>query len=102
MNQFLLSILFAVLFIASCSEEPSLPVKTTASIYVDLLVAEEKYPNNPDSLLHYRQKVFEKYNITKKEYEKSLSQLEYDNDKWDEFFELSEAYLDTLKNSSTK
>jgi hypothetical protein len=80
----------------SCQSDTSIERDKLAKVYVDLLLANELYVDT-DSLERKKAEVFEKYSIDKKDYDSSFSELEYDSEKWNEFFDLATAYLDTLK-----
>ncbi len=96
-----LVLLTAFIFAAAfCNEKPSGHIDVTAKIYVDLLVIKEKYSANQDSLEIYKNQVFEKHNTAQDQYEKDLELLGEDNENWDKFFKLSEAYIDTLRKSA--
>lgn len=89
-------VLFLFLFIFACSSKNEIEVEKLAKIYVDLLIVEETFNDN-DSLNLKREEVFSKYSITEEIYDSSFKMFEYDDEKWDKFFNLSNEYLDTLK-----
>lgn len=57
----------------------------------------EDYYNNTDSLTIKRSDVFKKYNLTEESYDSSFKMLSYDRELWDNFFNYSNEYLDSLK-----
>lgn len=85
---------FLLLF--SCQNDTSIEKDKLAKVYVDLLLADELYVGS-DSLKRKKTEIFEKYSIDKEDYDSSFANLEYDSEKWNEFFNLATAYLDTLK-----
>ena len=85
----------------SCEEEPEVDAETTSKIYVDLLIVEETYRGLPDSLIKNKANVFEKYNSSEEEYNNSYLQMKNEQEIWNNFFESSLAYLDTLRARGT-
>jgi hypothetical protein len=90
-----------IILFFSCEEKPEVDVETTSKIYVDLLIVEETYRGLPDSLIINKVNVFEKYNSTEEEYNKTYLQMKNDKEIWNDFFESSLAYLDTLRTRGT-
>ena len=88
--------LLSILLLFSCQNESSIENDKLAKVYVDLLLADELYADT-DSLERKKTEVFEKYSIAEEDYDSSFSKLEYDAEKWNEFFDLATTYLDTLK-----
>ena len=80
----------------SCQSETHIERDKLAKVYVDLLLADELYVDT-DSLDRKKTEIFEKYSIDKKDYDSSFAKLEYDSEKWNDFFNLATTYLDTLK-----
>ncbi|MFZ1290741.1 MAG: hypothetical protein WAR79_11665 [Melioribacteraceae bacterium] len=85
----------------NCSEQKSIDINTLSKVYVDLLVVEDFYMGT-DSLKIKKAEVFNKYEIDTSSYFNSYRALQYDSEKWNEFFNLSQTYLDTLKASQKK
>ncbi len=98
MRVILFSSLLLILFLSSCSshKNDSESLKM-AHIYVDLLIAGEKAPY--DSTVS-RDLVFQKYDVTNKNFQQFLKSLGSNQKKWDEFFNLAQRYLDSLKSSA--
>ncbi len=86
-----------LLILLGCSTQSEIPLEKLAKIHVDLMVVQQYHADNSDSLKIGEQQVFEKYNITKENYDYSLKQNSESKEKWEEFFKLSLAYLDSLK-----
>jgi hypothetical protein len=97
----LIQIISAFLLLG-CWESPTQPNEVTAKVYVELLIAKEKYYADKDSLALTQDSIYKKYTMPKKEYEKNLSLIKYNSDDWNAFFKLAEAYLDTLKKADIK
>ena len=95
-NIFLILFLF---LIAACSQNEIDP-EVMSKTYVDILVAKETFPRGSDTLAAVTNEIFEKYNISGEKYYSTLKNYETDQKKWDEFFEKSRAYLDTLKSQN--
>jgi hypothetical protein len=95
-------ILFIVIIILTgCRSKNDEKLQTVAMIYVENVMLEDKYSDRPDTLITLRNKIFEKYRLSKDEYKKIFDGLSAEKEKWDEFFTLSEKYLDTLKNRNS-
>ncbi len=92
-----------ILFITtllSCSNDNEIELEKLSKVYVDLLVVEDFYKDT-DSLELKRDEVFSKYSLTEAIYDSSFKKFEYDSEKWEMFFDLSNAYLDSLKKDIT-
>ncbi len=83
-------------FFVGCSSNNTIDKEKLAKIYVDKLILEEQY-HNTDSLELKIDEVFKKYSVTKDNYTEAIKSLEYDKEKWEDFFKFSKDYLDTLK-----
>jgi len=88
-------IIFVCLF--GCNNPKEIDKTTLSKTYVDIMIAQEIYLPNFDSLKIKKQKIFKKYGITEKDYNYTLESYKADTEKWNEFFASSLAYLDTLK-----
>lgn len=75
-------------------------MQKTAYLYVDLIVAQEMYSNNPNTLFQKIDSLYSYYNTGKKEYEMNLEKFRYNEETWDSFFKIAKEYLDTLKNKN--
>ncbi len=92
--------LFIVIIFLSfqyCSFENSPDKKELVHLYVDLLVADETYDHNNDSLIIARDSLFEKYQLNENEYKIVIKDLGEEEKTWEDFFALAQEYLDTLK-----
>lgn len=95
---FLVVILISFQF---CSNQKNVDLETLSKVYVDLLVVEDFY-SGTDSVKIKKEEVFKKYEIDSTSYFNSYKSLKYNDAKWNEFFNLSQAYLDTLKSKQKK
>lgn len=95
---------FAVLFfltvVVSCSSENYYDEKTTARIYVDLLIIEESNLSGTDSVRIKQDEYFREHNFDKSKYERSFSIYELDEKKWNVLFNEAERIIDSLKTAS--
>ena len=92
---------FLLLSFFACTDKNEVKVETLAQVYVDLLVIEDYY-SNTDSLQIKRQEVFTKYSTSEEIYDSTFKMFSHDSDKWENFFELANTYLDTLKSDLKK
>ncbi len=91
-------IIFALLlFFVGCNLEGNFSQDEIAHLYVDVLIAEETYKTEPDSLKATLDSIYYFHNITEKQYLTELEKYEYDKEKWDTLFSFAEKYLATLK-----
>ncbi|MBN2570634.1 MAG: hypothetical protein JXA68_00785 [Ignavibacteriales bacterium] len=88
LNIFLILIL---LISSNCSDSKS-DYENLAKVYVDLLVVQELYLYQTDSLEIKRQEIFSKYSIKEEDYLKALEQIP-DEESWDKFFNYANEYL---------
>ena len=94
---FLLSA-FTVLLIYGCGKKP-IDEETAVKIYVENIIAEEKYSNNPDSLKTHRDKIFSHYDVTEEKYKEYFKSMESEPEKWQDFFKRTDDYLRELEKS---
>lgn len=87
----------SISFLASCAKEKNIDKDVMVKAYVDLLISEEINSRNPEEFQKGKEDVFLKHGITEEDYTRTLESFEADKEVWDEFFELSFAYLDTLR-----
>ena len=95
-SSFLIALFLVSSFTISCSNNPKIELKTLAKTYVDLLVVEDFYVDS-DSLEIKKAEVFRNNGIDTSSYFSSFKSIKTDNEKWDEFFNLANTYLDSLK-----
>ena len=79
-----------------CSEDKDVNLDKLAKVYVDLLVVEDYYEGT-DSLAIKKAEIYEKYNLDTAAFNRSFRKINYDQEKWNEFFKIANTYLDSLK-----
>ncbi len=94
---FILIINFCLLLFQGCESREELPTEKLARLYVDILIAEQTYMYDSDSLQIVLDEVYSRHGITKIEYQNEISKFESDEERWDRFFESAKNYLDSLK-----
>jgi len=99
-NFFLLLLLALPIFCTGCKSQ-SIDDETAVKIYVENIIAEEKYLSNPDSLKICRQKIYSQYKSDSKKFNEYLKNLKGDKDKWENFFKKTDLYLSELKKKGT-
>ncbi|VAX29859.1 hypothetical protein MNBD_IGNAVI01-1448 [hydrothermal vent metagenome] len=97
MKIFLIFLIGSIFFINGCSSEDKVDKDKIAHLYVDILVTQETYKYNIDSLKIAVDSLYKEYQLTEQQYKSSLEKFKYDEQSWTEFFKLAEVYLDTLK-----
>ena len=80
-----------------CEQDDSPPAEKIAQMYVDILIAEQTYQFDEDSLGIAVEEVYLKHGITKDIYDDEIRKFETDEEKWNEFFAQAKSYLDSLK-----
>jgi hypothetical protein len=93
-------LLIGLLLSLGCSDHENVELEKLSKVYVDLLIVEDFYKDT-DSLEFKRNEVFNKYSINEAVYDSSFKNFEHDSEKWETFFNLSNAYLDSLKKEIT-
>ena len=93
--KFILITIFLLLI--SCENKPQPSQKEVALLYVDILVAEETYKREIDSMKIAVDSLYNLHNITEEIYTASLVDYKTYEDTWNSFFDLATEYLDTLK-----
>lgn len=99
-NNFLLLLLVLPIICAGCKSQ-SLDDETAVKIYVENIIAEEKYLSNPDSLKICRQKIYSQYQSDNKKFNEYLKDLKGNKDRWDNFFKKADSYLSELNKKGT-
>lgn len=95
-----LFILLSFLFILACDEISN--DDQLVELYVDMVVAREKFIHNDSLYSAEKAKVLQKYNVTEDQYFSSLKKLKYDDKKWKDFFDKAKTYIDTLEKYDIK
>ena len=95
-----LLIILIPLCLSACSDFQKIEQDKLVKIYVDILIAEEKYFDDTDSLKIRYNEIFESYDVSEEDYLKQIEFLALDRDEWDRFFNKAYAYIDTLKSQN--
>jgi adenylate kinase family enzyme len=96
---FSLSIL---LLIPGCSKKNVIDEDKFVKIYADLVIQQDTLKNlsvKNDSL---KQIVFKRYNVSEKEYKKTIDYYNNDPRKWEKFFKRVKGYLEKLNKKNAK
>lgn len=89
-------IVLGVFLFTSCKTEQKFEKEKIARLYVDILIADETYKHDKDSLKFVTDSLFNYYKIHSEDYKSELEKFKFDETAWDEFFLSVETYLDTL------
>ncbi len=79
-----------------CDDKKVLPENIASQVYVNIIILQETYSNS-DTLNYYKEQLFQKYQVSKDDYNHTLESFSNDAEKWESFFNKAEAYLDSLK-----
>jgi len=90
------SLFILILIISACSNNPELEDEELAKLYVELMVVDDMYRDS-DSLKLKRIETFQKYSTTKEFYDSTFIQFTHERERWENFFNLTSIYLDSLK-----
>lgn len=92
-------LLFLLLFFIGCNSKLKLDEDTAVKVYVEKIIVEEKYINQPDSINYHTNKIFDKYHTSQEELMTFLKNLEFKSEKWNLFFRKADEYLIQLKSN---
>ncbi len=93
---------FSLLFIFNfCSKSDNIDKQIAVKVYVEFLIINETYPANSDSIEIKKELVLKEFDIALDEYNKIISGLKDDKKEWNEFFKLSQQYLNQKKDKLT-
>lgn len=99
-NKFITSFIIIFLLLLTTCAKKNIDDEVAVHIYVENIILEEKYSYNVDSLNIYRRKLFEKYQITQKDFENYFRELKANQKSWESFFKKADEYLNDLKKSN--
>lgn len=83
--------------LVGCNSDSKYDKNQIAKLYVDILIAQEFYKQNKDSLKIITDSLHNYYQLSSGQYKIEIEKFEHDEVTWDEFFKFAEEYLDTLK-----
>jgi hypothetical protein len=89
-------ILIFLLLAAGCGK-PHISEDVLVKVYVENLIALETYSFNADSLISHQNKMFNKYNISRNDFEQQMKNYSEDSKEWQDFFKQANKYLAELK-----
>lgn len=96
---FLSVIIFFAVF-NGCAKK-NIDEDTASKVYVEVIIVQETYSHNMDSLKTKQNEIFQKYNIPQEEFEKFLQTYQGDEKKWNSFFKKADDYMAELKSKET-
>ena len=99
-NNFLSAALLLIFLLNACDNVRELDQDTLVSIYVNIVIAEETYQDNLDSLQIVSRNIYDSFGVTEEEFRSTINSHKEDKEYWDEFFNKSRVYLDSLKSAS--
>jgi hypothetical protein len=101
-NNFYLALTLLPFLVFGCGRE-KIPQDTLVKVYVENTIVQEKYLLNQDSLRFHKQLVYDKYNVSEKDFISELGKYSDDKIMWENFFKKANAYLNELsKNGKLK
>ncbi len=86
-----------VLLFPACSKQNKINVNIAARVFINKLIIEDVYRNQPDSIKIKENKLFRKYHITKQDFVNTITSYKSDRAQWDVFFKKAKKYLDSLR-----
>jgi len=96
-------VLLAILFITvGCEKQAELDKQTTARIYVDKLFLQEKFSDNSDTVKLKLDSMFLHYHTSEAVFDSSIKFYMADEKRLDDFFDVADDYVDTLKIRTSK
>lgn len=95
-NNVLSAVIILLFLFTACDNIREVDQDTMVSVYVNIVIAEETYRDNLDSLLIVSSEVYDSFGVTYEEYSFTLNQHKEDKEYWDEFFNKSLAYIDSV------
>jgi len=86
-----------LILLSSCDEEPPIPQKKFIEVYVDLLIVQDTTATNTFNLDSLKALVLEKHSLTIEEYDSNINYLNAEPERWTEFFDSANAYVERLE-----
>jgi hypothetical protein len=90
------------LLFSGCSNDRILDEEKFVKVYTDLVIAHDTIPDGKANFDSVKQAVFNRYGITRGQYDSTVSYYNKDVDRWQSFFNSATAYIDTLRNRNRK
>ncbi|MCX6151913.1 MAG: DUF4296 domain-containing protein [Ignavibacteriales bacterium] len=94
-------LLFSSFLFLTCSDEKVImDEEKFASIYVDLLINQEKNRGDTSKVKLEQNKIFTKYQVNRKQYEATLEYYHKDPERWRDFFVKVNNYYNRIDKGS--
>jgi adenylate kinase family enzyme len=85
-----------------CSKNKVINEDKFVKVYADLVIQQDTLKNLSVKIDSLKQIVFKRYNVTEKEYKKTIEYYNNDPRKWEEFFKRVKGYLEELNKKNVK
>lgn len=95
LKSFLFTLVIFIVF-SGCNKQDSVDKNKLADVYISVLFAEDSLSFAPDSLMKVKNNIFQKNEISEKEYLSILDSFKDDKTEWASFFDLVTAKLDSM------
>ena len=92
-----LTFLLVLFVLFSCQDNNRVDMDKMSRTYVEVMVCKEEYKNYKDSLQVKVNQIYNEMSITEDEFITTLKSYSGDKALWDEFYNKSMAYLDSLR-----
>ena len=86
-----------MLFLTFCSEQTHVPEEKLILVYTDLMFAQDTASVNSKNVDSLKTEVFNRYEITEEDYQKTLEFYNESPERWEKFFEKVIEYIESLK-----
>lgn len=86
--------------VITCKEKPPIDERKFMFIYIDLISFPDSVQNQPQLIVSYRESVLMKHNVSKEDYVKTIEFYNSQPERWDEFFNKTIKYYESLNDSS--
>ncbi|MEN8193382.1 MAG: hypothetical protein ABFS12_11240 [Bacteroidota bacterium] len=97
MKILIFNLVVLTIFSLGCNEDQKIDKEQVAHLYVDILITNETYKHDKDSLNFITDSLYNYYDISQDQYKGEIEKFQFNEETWSDFFKLAEEYLDTLK-----
>ncbi len=98
----LLFVAAAVMLFPSCNNSKVIPEEKFVRLYTDLVIAQDTTAGEYKRMVKIRSGVFNRYDISEKEYETTLAYYNAKPERWEIFFEKVTSHVEVLKQKAAK
>lgn len=91
---------FISVLLFSCSNDKVMEEEKFVKVYTDLIIAEDTLGANYPVFDSVKADIFRRHNISVEMYDSTISYYNEDKERWERFFSLATAYIDTLKSGN--